>query len=250
MSGLVLSLFPGIGLLDMAFEEEGFTIVRGPDVLWGGDIRRFHPLAGRFDGVIGGPPCKRFSALANINRAQYGEEALAPDLIPEFERCVDEARPAWFLMENVPRAPLPSVPGFAVKSYVFNNRWFGGEQNRVRRFSFGTPSGLPLLVDTQVFEPLKFEPAVTGNNGGRREVAVRDATGRVRGNQGDSDWHRLKRRSIERVCELQGLPPNHLDAAPFTTQAKREVVANGVHLPMGRAIARAVKEAIAHGDGR
>jgi len=31
VSGLVLSLFPGIGLLDRAFEEEGFTVVRGPD---------------------------------------------------------------------------------------------------------------------------------------------------------------------------------------------------------------------------
>jgi len=30
---LVLSLFPGIGLLDRAFEEEGFCIVRGPDGL-------------------------------------------------------------------------------------------------------------------------------------------------------------------------------------------------------------------------
>ena len=37
---LVLSLFPGIGLLDMAFEEEGFTVVRGPDLLWGGDATR------------------------------------------------------------------------------------------------------------------------------------------------------------------------------------------------------------------
>ena len=42
---LVLSLFPGIGLLDMAFEEEGFTVVRGPDSLWGGDIKRFHAPA-------------------------------------------------------------------------------------------------------------------------------------------------------------------------------------------------------------
>jgi len=54
---LVLSLFPGIGLLDSAFEEVGFCVVRGPDLLWGGDIVRFHPPAGRFDGVIGGPPC-------------------------------------------------------------------------------------------------------------------------------------------------------------------------------------------------
>lgn len=34
--GLVLSLFPGVGLLDRAFEECGLCIVRGPDKLWGG----------------------------------------------------------------------------------------------------------------------------------------------------------------------------------------------------------------------
>lgn len=33
---LVLSLFPGIGLLDLAFELESFCVVRGPDLLWGG----------------------------------------------------------------------------------------------------------------------------------------------------------------------------------------------------------------------
>lgn len=43
--GLVLSLFPGIGMLDRGFEEEGYCVVRGPDVLWGGDIRSFHPPA-------------------------------------------------------------------------------------------------------------------------------------------------------------------------------------------------------------
>ena len=31
---LVLSLFPGLGLLDQAFEEDGFCVVRGPDLLW------------------------------------------------------------------------------------------------------------------------------------------------------------------------------------------------------------------------
>ncbi len=80
MSQLVLSLFPGIGLLDMAFEEEGFCIVRGPDVLWGGDIRRFHPPAGQVDGVIGGPPCQRWSRLANIVRAVHGEDSVAPGI--------------------------------------------------------------------------------------------------------------------------------------------------------------------------
>ena len=66
---VVLSLFPGIGLLDRAFEERGFSVVRGPDVLWGGDIANFHVPPGRFDGVIGGPPCKRFSRLRHLIEA-------------------------------------------------------------------------------------------------------------------------------------------------------------------------------------
>lgn len=28
---VAISLFPGISLLDMAFEHEGFAVVRGPD---------------------------------------------------------------------------------------------------------------------------------------------------------------------------------------------------------------------------
>lgn len=32
--GVILSLFPGIGLLDMAFEQAGFTVVRGPALHW------------------------------------------------------------------------------------------------------------------------------------------------------------------------------------------------------------------------
>lgn len=30
MTELVLSLFPGIGLLDKGFEQAGFSVVRGP----------------------------------------------------------------------------------------------------------------------------------------------------------------------------------------------------------------------------
>src|SRR6185312_16201865 len=116
MAVLVLSLFPGLGLFDRAFEQEGFCVVRGPDVLWGGDVRRFHPPAGRFDGVIGGPPCQAFSSLANLVRAN-GYEPKFGNLIPEFERCVREALPTWFVMENVPQAPEPVVAGYGITSF-------------------------------------------------------------------------------------------------------------------------------------
>jgi DNA (cytosine-5)-methyltransferase 1 len=248
MEPLVLSLFPGIGLLDMAFELEGFCIVRGPDLLWGGDVKRFHPPAGKFDGVIGGPPCQRWSRLANIVRAVHGEESVAPDLIPEFRRCVEAVRPAWFLMENVPTAPLPGVPGYAEHSFVANNRWTGADQNRERRFTFGTPSGLRLSPQWEPLMSPRWEPAVCSTAGGRRAsvAMVRGANGKPKrkGNQGKGPEARLRNRSFAYECELQGLPADFLERAPFTADAKRVVVGNGVPLKMGRAIARAVRQAI------
>lgn len=249
MSGpLVLSLFPGIGLLDMAFEEAGFCVVRGPDLLWGGDVHRFSPPIGRFDGIIGGPPCKRWSPLANIVRAVHGEDAVAPDLIPEFERVVGEAAPEWFLMENVERAPVPDVRRYVVRHVVLNNRLFGGEQSRDRRFSFGTHDGIALsssaIAAAVSSVPAKWEHAVTSNSGGRRRTVVLDDSGRSRGNQGTADDARLQTRPTSRLAELQGLPADFLEDAPFTTKGKKEAIGNGVPLPMGRAIAKAVMQAI------
>lgn len=248
MSGLVLSLFPGIGLLDRAFEEEGFCVVRGPDVLWGGDIRRFHPPAGRFDGVIGGPPCQAFSRMRYVN-PKCGQKH--GNMIPEFERVVEESRAGWFLMENVTEAPEPVVPGYAVSSLVLNNRWLGAVQNRVRRFSFGVRGSVlvKLLPEVAVFEAPEFAHAACAS-GGRRAVPValvQDGAGghkRKRNplkNYGYSDV-----RSLAEHCRLQGLPDDFLADAPFTVAGKVRAVGNGVPLPMGRAIARAVKEALAN----
>jgi DNA (cytosine-5)-methyltransferase 1 len=137
---MILSLFPGLGLLDMAFESEGFCVVRGPDVIWGGDIRRFHPPAGVFAGIIGGPPCQSFSSLAHLVRAN-GHEPKFGNLIPEFERCVLEAQPAWFLMENVRAAPEAVVTGYGTKCFLLDNAMLdsgdghGEEQTRLDRKS-------------------------------------------------------------------------------------------------------------------
>ncbi len=50
----LLSLFTGAGLLDQAFREKGFCIVSAGDIVYGQDIRDFHALKGKFDGVIAG----------------------------------------------------------------------------------------------------------------------------------------------------------------------------------------------------
>jgi site-specific DNA-cytosine methylase len=51
-------------------------------------------------------------------------------------------------------------------------------------------------------------------------------------------------RTVSEMLELQGFPLDLLDDAPFTMSAKRQIVANGVPLPMGRAIAKAVRQAL------
>lgn len=224
MIQLILSLFPGIGLLDRAFEEKGFCVVRGPDLLWGGDIHNFHPPVGRFDGVIGGPPCQKFSTAARLRPGIQRE-----DLIPEFERCVAEAQPTWFLMENVRQAPIPSIAGYIVCPILLNNRAFGEEQNRVRRFSFGTRDGRRLIVDgITLFDNPVYEYCVTAH----------DHTG--------GNWENSKRgkgRTWKEMARLQGLPED-FDIPAFTRYELGKAIGNGVPLPMGQAIAKAVRAAL------
>lgn len=252
---LVLSLFPGIGLLDRAFEEEGFCVVRGPDVLWGGDVRRFHPPTGKFDGVIGGPPCQAFSRLAHMVR-QNGLEPRFGNLIPEFERCVVEATPAWFLMENVPDAPVPfggfgggppTPDSYGMHVFLLNNRQCFGDdgepatQNRVRRWTFGTRGGRRVLpIETAALENPVFERAALGGSD-TREVSIKlGGSGKPKTTL---PFNAKGRRTIGKLCEKQGLPADFAEHLPFTAAAACKAIGNGVPLPMGRAIARAVKEA-------
>lgn len=275
---LVLSLFPGGGILDYAFELEGFCVVRGPDPLWGGDVRRFHPAAGKFEGIIGGDPCQSHSSLANLVRAR-GNEPSFPDLTPEYERVVNEAQPKWFLRENVPRAPDIMPEGYDVQSFLLDNstldsgNGWGNEQMRRRRFWFGVRDGqcpeLRRWIDFALFELPNASCAVdTADRHGHR---INDGTGgTVEGNfrskqqavAGDSravpvalggsgkrkvttyggrDGHSPPRRTLEEMCRLQGVPEDWFKHSPFTMTAKRKIIGNAVSVPMGRQLAKAIR---------
>lgn len=240
--GLVLSLFPGIGLLDMAFEEQGFCVVRGPDLLWGGDIKRFHPPAGRFDGVIGGPPCQAHSRLRHI--IAHNGYKVAEDMIPEFERCVAEAAPRWFLMEMVPDGPVPRVSGYGVENQMLRDVWVGGATLRLRRFSLGVRGGRQRFpVETLALHGEGEVSALAAGGHRDRPIAVggsgkRKDRGRLN-NRGYSS-----KRTLAKHYRLQGLPEGFLDKAPFTVTGKIKAIGNGVPLPMGRAVAKAVMRAM------
>lgn len=335
LAPLTLGLFSGIGFLDRCFEDAGFCVVRGPDLLWGHDIRGWHPVPG-FAGVIAGVPCQHWSPLAHMVRHVHGEAAVAPDLFPELERVVAEAGPLWFLTECAKDSPVPRVPGYEVTTVVLDNRWIGdgiGQvQRRRRRFCFGTRTGAAILdcspdlalleapeseyavhthsngaavpvklnavgkpkrahvqdcsPDFALFEHPDAERAVIGSGakegafkldrGGRErpwfrrhvqdvspDVALLEsaeaeravvACGHKDGTRARPDPSGRKqtlpgnqpRRSVARCLELQGWPPDFLDDAPFTVEAKYRLVGNGVSRPMGLAVARAVARAVGY----
>ena len=254
MTQLVLSLFPGADVLGLGFEMEGFCVVHARDFIFGGDVRTFRPPPDRFDGIIGGDPCQSHSSLANLVRAK-GLEPKFPDMTPEFARVIEEARPAWFLRENVPKAPDIKPQGYEVTAFMLDNCWLGEAQMRKRRFWFGWPQergpapNLWKWIETATFE---LPDAVRPKDGKRFKAKVTavgckvpPVTGRHDGKVGSPEIdYSPPRRTLGEMLELQGLPRDWLDEAPFTMQAKRKLVGNAVPLPMARAIARAVKEAL------
>ncbi len=210
-SRLVLSLFPGAGLLDRGFEQAGFCVVRGPDTLLGQRIEDFRAAPSHFCGVIGGPPCQDFSRARRRPPTGHGVRMLA-----EFRRVVTDANPLWWLMENVPGVPDMIVPGYVTQRF---NRFafeFGLRQRRNRSFQFGYRDGLPcaFLSCTQSQLPRWVQKA----------VMARD-----------------KRRNFADMCELQGLP-RWFDLPGLCRTAKRRAVGNGVPVPMAYGIAVAIRD--------
>jgi DNA (cytosine-5)-methyltransferase 1 len=210
-SQVALSLFPGIDLLGQGFEREGFCVVRGPDLIFGGDIRSFHPVPLRFDGVIGGSPCPDFSRARRGAPTGNGLEMLA-----EFRRVVLEARPSWWLLENVPGCPDVRIDGYSHQRIDLDARDVGMRQRRLRHFQYGHRAGLLLCLARPNVRDREAEPTCLASEANKR---------------GRRDWRRF--------CQLQGLPPS-FDLPAFTLSAKYRAVGNGVPYPVARFLARAV----------
>lgn len=205
-SPLVLSIFPGIDMLGRAFTEQGCCVVRGPDInIDGGDIRDFNPPAKRFDGVIGGSPCQDFSPL-NRNPSEN-----SVNMLREYIRVVAEGEPDWFLFENVLQVPEFEIDGYESQRFVLDLAWFS-EWSRKRTFVFGSRSG-------QLINPI---------------IGV---TGQVKGTAviGSDE------RSFKACCEIQGLPAS-FDLPFFSLQGKKQAVANGVPLQLGRYVASLIMQ--------
>jgi DNA (cytosine-5)-methyltransferase 1 len=206
---LVLSVFPGIGLLDRGFEQVGFCVVRGPDLLWGGDVRRFHPPAGHFAGVIGGSPCQDFSSARRAPPTGYGQA-----MLDEFVRVVAAACPAWWLLENVSRVPRITVPGFPPTQRLPCDAAWYGHGRRLRHIQWSALNGSKLQLP--------------------RGVTPRDAPGAALAND---------KRSLEQLAALQGCA-GPVTLPGFTKAAAKAAIGNGVPRWLALVLAQAVAVAV------
>ena len=149
-----LSLFSGIGGLDLAFEWAGGRVSamceldsycrrvlrrHWPDVPLFEDIRELKGSdVGAVDVIYGGFPCQPFSVAGNKkgkNDSRY--------LWPEFSRLVGEIKPRWVVAENVPgilRIAADDVcrdlehQGYAVGIWDFEAASIGAQHRRERIF--------------------------------------------------------------------------------------------------------------------
>jgi DNA (cytosine-5)-methyltransferase 1 len=202
---MLLSLFPGIDLFGKAFEEQGYNVVRGPDPIWGGDIRDFHSEPGVFEGVLLTPPCQPWSGLSRNPDIEFGLE-----MLEQGKRIIEESQPEWWIMENVARVPDFMVDGYTWQRFDIDQAWYSNV-SRLRHIQFGSRHGLYLDIP-------RGKPSLV-NHG--CALASDD-------------------RSFRELKELQGLPDS-FNLPDFTVKGKKKVTGNGVPLVLGRVLAEEVK---------
>jgi DNA (cytosine-5)-methyltransferase 1 len=231
LKGLVLSLFPGADLLGKAFENAGFCVVRGPEIILGQDIRDWCSMPGKFDLVIGGSPCQSHSQA--VISAGGAKAAKHQDLVPEFARIVHESGSgvAW-VHENVKGSPSPEEYGIeVVYDELLDAHWFGAKQHRVRRITSNLPLK-PVLVPARQRHPDPW-PTITATehkvSAGSSWRTMRQRAGRKVG----------RKMTIDEVNDAMGLPEG-FETPGLLQSTKYEVRGNGVPMPLGDAIADAV----------
>ena len=198
---MLVSLFCGLGGLDLGFETAGFSVgaaydiredsvrtynLNRPDSVVAAvqDIGNLQPaeilgaIGGACSGVIGGPPCQSFT---QANRHQYDDDPRR-EMLGQFARILaglNRVAPVpFFVIENVPclqrephlhrlktlEARLRRI-GFDVTRAVLNAGDYGTPQNRHRLFLVG--------INKRLHPGLSWQPPQAAEH----RLTVREAIG-------------------------------------------------------------------------
>ncbi len=194
----VIDLFSGVGGLSLGASRAGFTVCGAVEIdpyaiemhkrnfphtehiaesvsdLTGKKLRmRLNLNNGDLAGIIGGPPCQGFSDIGKKDLNDPRNE-----LFPEFFRIVAQARPKFFLAENVPRIRHDKNADFLDKAFAYvkddyeiitdltiKASEYGAPTTRTRSFFFGSLKGAIEPLTERDFAP----------HGNIKKVFVKDA---------------------------------------------------------------------------
>jgi DNA (cytosine-5)-methyltransferase 1 len=179
----VLSLFSGTGGLDIGLEMAGFETLMCVDndsescktlrhnrpnwVVYEGDIREFEPV-GKFDLVVGGPPCQGFST------AGKGDPNDPRNFLwKEYFRVVERVRPKAILLENV-AGMANKKNSHHIEEFIEHLGELGYQVNFdvLDASDFGVPQSRKRLI---VVAGLGFTPALPVRVEGAEKVSAKQA---------------------------------------------------------------------------
>jgi DNA (cytosine-5)-methyltransferase 1 len=159
------SFFCGAGVMDYAFQSEGFDICvsveRDKDAcltyrhnlgnhIYPGDINKVNFSSfGKADVAIAGSPCQDFSLENQRNRYL---DSPRNQLVLKYIEGIQAMDCKVFVLENVPQlltvgdgiylhALKEALPNYEISSGVLNSAWFGSPQKRKRAFVIGSTIG-------------------------------------------------------------------------------------------------------------
>lgn len=210
-------------MLDKPFEEAGFCVVRGPDLLHGRWQREWKlPARGTFCGIIGGPPCQPHSL------ATGGAKSLHDDQIGYFWSVVDDLAPDFAIMEEVVSASVAAAVPAGVACTVLRDWDCGGKTERTRGF---WTRGVVI-------------PNAPRRDGSPEWSVLARSWDKVVSDGPDGRTGMHSNLSARRACELQGFPEFMDDIADERRVVAEKLIVhymgNGVPRAMGEWVVRAV----------
>lgn len=219
----VIELFAGCGGMALGFKQQGFATVLANE--WDRpacdslranvtdrvlncaiqEIEQF-PAA---DVVAGGPPCQGFSNLGervpNDPRNQ---------LWRQYMRCVEQARPKVFVLENVPPLlksaeyqellRIAEILGYQVEARVLNAADYGVPQARKRAIVMGSRIGRPSFPAPTHVNPAKRDLLTADLPNWR---TVRDAIGHLPLDPTGVNWHIGRNPTQKSLARYRSIPP-------------------------------------------
>jgi DNA (cytosine-5)-methyltransferase 1 len=219
----VIELFAGCGGMALGFKKAGFATELAnewdrsacdslraniTDRVLNCAIQQLERFP-RADVVAGGPPCQGFSNLGervpNDPRNQ---------LWRHYMRCVEQAQPKIFVLENVPPL-LKSAEfqellriaqglGYQVEARVLNAADFGVPQARKRAIVIGSRIGRPSFPNPTHVNPAKRDLLTADLPAWR---TVRDAIGHLPLDPTGVNWHLGRNPTVKSLARYRSIPP-------------------------------------------